>query len=750
MKSPLPSLAILVGLTLWGCAADFEALDARACQRDQDCATGACLHGFCQEVSTPDAQDDTPSDAPDPGDADMRPDQDLSPSEDQGDGGEDAPDQAEDTNDIEEIDITDDTSTPDADPGDAPDLPPEDLPEDLVEDTAEDALTDLTEDLPADASDADASPEDMPAEDAIEDAPDVADEDLPPADLCPEDPLKTEPGLCGCGASDEDGDGDQTADCLDGCPNDPDKVAPGVCGCGAPDVDTDNDDTFNCEDGCPNDPGKVAPGACGCGVPDVDTDRDGLVTCEDNCPALANPDQDDQDGDLTGDACDDDLDGDDIPNDTDNCPTNPNQGQADADDDGIGDACDPLDQSMDNPPSGVPRDLNGDGYADLVFTDASSGATFIVQGGATPATFEQNFMNPYAVIWPSELSRDHVAAENFGDLNGDDRADLVMGFPNSGHVAIYYGPLNPFSMPSLLLTGPTGFGRALNTRGDFNNDGLMDLVVATQGDDTQAVTIFYGGDDGIQPQRKTELTLPTVDYPFPLTLAAAHDLDGDFLDELFVGGGDINGGGVYVWFGSLRGPMPRALLVEEITPYFGVRIATNVGSPDPFDKIAISGVRAPQVMLDWRSPPIFYNARAVVTPEMSSPPYQGWYGLAVAIGDLDDNGYDDFLLGGGQEGVSVVLTTNDPMGLFGTGLDLDVNCLAGEPGPANMTFTGDLTGDGVEELVLGEPGCSWVFVGYQSEGNLSYRSISTITSGLGVSIGNGHSAPVVTSHPDDL
>ncbi len=39
-------------------------------------------------------------------------------------------------------------------------------------------------------------------------------------DLCPEDPNKTEPGICGCNVQDIDSDGDGVLDCLDGCPND--------------------------------------------------------------------------------------------------------------------------------------------------------------------------------------------------------------------------------------------------------------------------------------------------------------------------------------------------------------------------------------------------------------------------------------------------------------------------------------------------------------------------------------------------
>jgi len=44
--------------------------------------------------------------------------------------------------------------------------------------------------------------------------------------------------------------------------------------------------------------------------PENDADGDGLCESDDNCPVVANPDQSDLDGDLTGDACDPDTDGD--------------------------------------------------------------------------------------------------------------------------------------------------------------------------------------------------------------------------------------------------------------------------------------------------------------------------------------------------------------------------------------------------------------------------------------------------------
>ena len=104
-------------------------------------------------------------------------------------------------------------------------------------------------------------------------------------DGCPDDADKTDPGMCGCGVPDVDGDGDGYMDCpgIDDCPDNYYKIEEGVCGCDLPDFDTDGDGTLDCDDACAEDPDKVGPGICGCNNPDTDDDNDGVIACDDAC-----------------------------------------------------------------------------------------------------------------------------------------------------------------------------------------------------------------------------------------------------------------------------------------------------------------------------------------------------------------------------------------------------------------------------------------------------------------------------------
>ncbi len=93
------------------------------------------------------------------------------------------------------------------------------------------------------------------------------------------------------------------------------------------------------------------------GDPDTDLDDDGVADSSDNCPAVANPGQEDADGDGVGDACEPlDSDADGVADLTDNCPNVANPGQEDSDGDGEGNACDGPQATVTSPVNGSTLD----------------------------------------------------------------------------------------------------------------------------------------------------------------------------------------------------------------------------------------------------------------------------------------------------------------------------------------------------------------------------------------------------------
>jgi hypothetical protein len=163
-------------------------------------------------------------------------------------------------------------------------------------------------------------------------------------DNCPEVPnfeqVNTDHG-------DQDGDGLEGEDDIDGMDNDGDTLVdedpPGDPDGDACDDDDDNDTIPDSDDNCPLFPNVGQTDSDGDGMGDAcdeDSDNDTIPDSNDNCPLLPNADQSDFDGDGLGDACDEDNDNDTIPDSNDNCPLDFNPAQTDSDGDGLGDVCD--------------------------------------------------------------------------------------------------------------------------------------------------------------------------------------------------------------------------------------------------------------------------------------------------------------------------------------------------------------------------------------------------------------------------
>jgi hypothetical protein len=158
-------------------------------------------------------------------------------------------------------------------------------------------------------------------------------------------------------------------------------------------------------------------GIAGESTPGDDMDHDGVRDAVDNCPVDANPQQDDLDGDLAGDACDPDIDGDGFQQGADNCPFVADPVGRDSDTDGLGDACDSdddndgvLDANTDDPsladncpyvPNVGQQDADHDGIGDLCDDD-----------------LDNDGVADYADFYPEDASKTVNAANDQAQAKG--------------------------------------------------------------------------------------------------------------------------------------------------------------------------------------------------------------------------------------------------------------------------------------------------------------------------------------------
>lgn len=157
-------------------------------------------------------------------------------------------------------------------------------------------------------------------------------------------------------------------------------------------------------------------------------------------------------------------------------------------------------------------DVNGDGALDLLFLD---GEWLSVLPGNGDGTFGQRITSP-----PVFSGRPPVIA----DVDGDGRLDAVFG-TQDGFVSISLGNGDgSFGEPTLLATSDGG--RADNVAaGDFNEDGLLDLLASNVGQPDAfsgaTVELYLGrGDGSFAPPAHVAV----AGYPGPL---ATGDFNGD-------------------------------------------------------------------------------------------------------------------------------------------------------------------------------------------------------------------------------
>ena len=294
-------------------------------------------------------------------------------------------------------------------------------------------------------------------------------------------------------------------------------------------------------------------------------------------------------------------------------------------------------------------------------------------------------------VWNSDTIKGE-SVDRIGDVNGDGVEDVIVGERLNDSAAIHSGLDGSLIERVLAPAPPSSFGDSVIGLPDIDSDGVSEFAVGAPGDLSQgnpsgAVYVYSGRDRSILRRDGPAGTGGRFgQYLVPVT-----DQDSDGVTDYLVIGSA---------FAHIRSSADGTILRTFFSPGTGLRNPTQIRDWDG-DGVAdylFGGLSGHQVWVY-----LYSGGTGALLHTIDGDRKSGFGAGLASIGDANGDGFDEFVVG-----APFTLTTGWAYVYDGASLTVLKELL---PVPENQEFgesalrLGDLNGDGFDEFVLGDGDC---------------------------------------------
>ncbi|MDP2306417.1 MAG: MopE-related protein [Pseudomonadota bacterium] len=345
-------------------------------------------------------------------------------------------------------------------------------------------------------------------------------------------------------------------------------------------------------------------------------------------------------------------------------------------------------------------DFDNDGYSDMAVGESRRASVYVFDGSSSglSAAVSTTLTETISGFGQSMVT---------GDVNEDGYDDILVGAPGSAFY-IYRGSGSGLSTAynqRVTLGGAESFGYSV-ALADFNGDGNLD-VLTTSGYAGGTIYEYDGNGSTVVTTASSSFASTAVDY------VRTGDFNGDGYADAAVVDGNFGGGWgqVRVYLGSSAGLSSTVVTtIYGTSGYSGDGIAADLGpigdyDDDGYDDLLVgdSGYNYGDGIVSlYEGSATGLPSTATATFESSSADFFGY--SASYVGDVNSDGYDDAILG-----------SSISAGRFGQ-VELHLGSASGLSSAVTGTFTGaaiydyvgsvagpagDVNGDGADDMYIG-------------------------------------------------